>query len=138
MIYGHAFGPATLPFELTDLVHWLIAQEGLSETKALQYLSELIGFTLPSSLLRLRESGLSSQSLAAEFYRGQQVVDQDRLLVGVELVQIPGVSELNTAQIEANLRAFKASGVEGLALSWDLWHMPLERLALVAQVWGID
>ena len=38
-------------------------------------------------------------------------------------------------QIEADLRALKAAGADGLSLSWDLWHMPLERLEIVREVW---
>lgn len=45
------------------------------------------------------------------------------------------VTELNAAQIEADLRAVKAAGADGLSLSWDLWHMPPEWLELVRSVW---
>jgi len=136
MIYGHAFGPATLPFEFANLTRSLMSCEGLSEIEALRYLSTLSGFSFPDSLSALREVGLSSQDLAIEFCRGHKFVDQGILLAGVELVEIPVVSELNALNLEADLRAFKTTGVDGFALSWDLWHMPLERLSLVAQVWG--
>ena len=56
-------------------------------------------------------------------------------LTGIELVEIPRVSTLNDTQIKADLGAIKALGADGLALSWDLWHMPLERLELVRSVW---
>jgi hypothetical protein len=138
MIYGHAYGPATLPFELTDLVQWLINRDGLSEIDSLRKLSVVFGFSLPNSLSTLREVGLSSQALAIEFESGQQLTENGQLLVGVELVEIPGVSELKVSQLEENLRGFKAAGADGLAPSWDLWHMPLDRLALVNQVWGAD
>ncbi len=60
---------------------------------------------------------------------------RSRLLAGIELVEIPGISELEPAQIEADLRAIQAAGADGLSLSWDLWQMPLERLELVRSVW---
>jgi hypothetical protein len=45
------------------------------------------------------------------------------------------VAQLDTEQIKADLSAFRRAGADGLALSWDLWHMPLERLDLVKSAW---
>ncbi len=53
------------------------------------------------------------------------------LLAGIELVEIAGVAELDEAQIRADAAAFRAVGIDGLVLSWDLWVMPLERLELL-------
>jgi len=60
------------------------------------------------------------------------------LLVGIELVEIPGVAELKTEQIRADLAAVCAGEADGLVLSWDLWHMPLDRLELVSSVCGVQ
>jgi hypothetical protein len=49
----------------------------------------------------------------------------------VELVEIEGLCALDTTQIASDLRALRASGADGVVLSWDLWHIPLERLDLV-------
>ena len=38
----------------------------------------------------------------------------------------------------ADLDAFRAAGADGLALSWDLWHIPIERLELVRTVYLDD
>jgi hypothetical protein len=60
------------------------------------------------------------------------------LLAGIELVELAGVTSLNAEQIAADLRAFQEAGADGLALSWDLWHIPPERLELVRTVWFGD
>jgi hypothetical protein len=51
--------------------------------------------------------------------------------MGIELVDIPGVSHLNPVQIKSDLQTLHTAEVEGLVLSWDLWHIPLERLERV-------
>jgi hypothetical protein len=55
-------------------------------------------------------------------------------LAGLELVEIPGVSELKIGQIRQDWQAVLQAGVEGVVLSWDLWHMPLERLNVVREI----
>ena len=135
MVYGHAFGPATLPFEFSDLVNWLINHEKTEEAHALSEPSKITGFPFPISVSALKETGFPPETLAAEVTFGRQMGREDKLLAGIELVEMSGVSELNSAQIEADLRAIKNAGADGLSLSWDLWRIPLERLELVNSVW---
>ena len=56
------------------------------------------------------------------------------VLAGFELVQIEGVTELNDAQILADLDAVRRAGVGGLSISWDLWDIPLERFDLIFRI----
>jgi acyl-CoA synthetase (NDP forming) len=58
------------------------------------------------------------------------------LLAGIELVDIQEVVRLQPTQIAADVGAFQAAGADGLALSWDLWHIPRERLELVRTAWA--
>jgi len=135
MTYGHAFGPAGLPFELADLVDWLIATWGGGETGALEWLSRAMRLPIPQTQAALRQRGLAPEALAAEVRRGR-AAGVSPLLAGIELVEIEGVAQLDREQILADLRAFRRAGADGLVLSWDLWYIPLERLDLVREVWG--
>jgi len=135
MSYGHTLGPSGLPFELGGLADWLVVERGLQETEALSWLSDAADLPLPQSRDALRARGVSSETLTIEIRRGREAGIQ-RLLAGIELVEIQGVAELNEVQITADLQALRTAGAEGLALSWDLWDMPLERLDLVAKVWS--
>ena len=135
MAYGHALGPASLPFELLDLTGWLAGRWAASEAKVLAWLASAIRLPLPSTRAALREQGLAPEALALETQRGR-AAGVSPLFVGVELVEIEGLAQLNPLQIVADLRAFRESGADGLVLSWDLWHIPLERLSLVRAVWG--
>ena len=45
------------------------------------------------------------------------------------------VTRLNETQIAADVAAFREAGVDGLAISWDLWEIPLKRLELIRANW---
>jgi len=133
MIYGHVLGPAGLPYELLELAAFLKKYGEMPARDALAFLEQQVGFPLPRTFLDLRRQGLSSAALVSEVSRarGQGV---RRLLAGLELVEIPGVSELKIGQIRQDWQAVLDAGVEGVVLSWDLWHMPLERLNVVSEI----
>lgn len=133
MNYGHAFGPATLPFELLALGKWLVGVGGMNEAQALSWLGGATGLELPDSFQEMQASGLPSAALAAEVQKARNMGVRN-LLAGVELVEIPGICSLKPSQMRADLQALKQSGVDGLALSWDLWRIPLERLDLVGEI----
>jgi hypothetical protein len=129
MAYARAYGPASIPFEILGLVRWLISN-GVSEPDALACLAQATGWPLPWNGEEIRRGRLSTDILTTEIQRGR-VVRPGLLLAGMEMVEIPGVAELNSEQIKADIAAIHAGNVDGFILSWDLWHMPLERLALV-------
>ena len=137
MTYGHTFGPAGLPFELLELANWLVEKWQVSEAQALAWLAEATGLTLPASRAALRTHGLPPSALQTEMEQAR-AAGVTQLFAGVELVEIEGVAHHEPAQIEADLRALQQTDVDGLVLSWDLWHIPLERLELISTIWRGD
>jgi len=134
MTYGHALGPAGLPFELLNLADWLVDRWSAGEPEALEWLSRAARLPLPPTRDALRGEGLAPEALAAETQRGR-AAGVSPLFAGVELVEIEGLARLDRAQIVADLRAFRGADADGLVLSWDLWHIPLERLDLAREAW---
>ena len=132
MTYAHTLGPAGLPFELLELTNWLIAH-GASEQQALTWLSETLKTPLPENLATLRNPGLSTTALQAELRRGKKLVSSP-LLAGIELIKLDGITHLSPIQIKRDLTALRDIHVDGLSLSWDLYHMPLVHLDLVAEI----
>ena len=98
---------------------------------AMQWLSYSIGYKLPESISKLRSEGVSPQALREETARGI-TAGVEKLVAGMELVDLPGVTNLSPDQIRNNLRAYLRGGAAGIALSWDLQLMPLAWLELVA------
>jgi hypothetical protein len=134
MSYAHALGPAGLPFEIRALTRWLVERHAIDEPDGLACVSKAAHLPLPIDVQALATQGLSSTALAAEVRRARSV-GISQLLVGIELVEIEGVSRLDPERIVADLRAVQSACPDGLVLSWDLWHIPLERLVLVRQAW---
>lgn len=134
MSYGHTMGPAGLPFELLSLADWLVDTCGIDEAQALGWLSEGSGFDLLPTRKSLFKQGLKPQALGDETRRARANRVR-RLLVGIELVELEGITRLCETQIAADLRAIRSASPDGLVLSWDLAHIPLERLNLVRSIW---
>jgi hypothetical protein len=109
----------------------LIAR-GTAEPAALALLADVTGLTLPPSRRALVVGGLAPASLANEIARAR-AAGVTSVLAGIELVRFAGVVRWDDEQIAAALQTLLAGGVAGLVLSWDLWHIPPERLQLVAR-----
>lgn len=134
MTYAHTLAPAGIPFELSGLLHYLSTTTHLSEELALEWMGHAIGLPLPTSLRSLEEDGLSPLALEKEAKSGVEACSVPAL-AGMELVELEGVTRLIPDQIRADLTAFNRAGSAGLAVSWDLLHIPLDRLVLIRQVY---
>jgi hypothetical protein len=89
---------------------------------------------LPTSIRSLEEDGLSTSALEKEIGYGVEACSVPAL-AGMELVELEGVTRLIPDRIRADLTAIKRAGSAGLAISWDLLHIPLDWLVLVRQVY---
>ncbi len=134
MTYAHTLAPAGLPFELGSLCDFLEAATGLDGTDILRRLSGAMQRPLPATPRALQAIGIPSETVGREVEAGVKQ-SSAAVLAGLELVDMPGVTHLNDAQIRADLRSIKAAGPQGLSLSWDLWHIPLHRLDLVREIY---
>ncbi len=134
MTYAHTNAPAGLPYELGGLAHFLEMHTSLNQAQALQIISKSIDLPLPVNCQALQRKGLQSTSLGLEVRKAIRLAATP-VLAGVELVDLPGVTALNPAQIHDDLAAIKHAVPAGLAISWDLMHIPLDWLALVRQVY---
>jgi hypothetical protein len=134
MTYLHTVGPAGLPFELLGILDHLLATTRLPVSRVLTLIGNALGLPLPESRQDLVNIGLPSRALQVELRRGLEYCHAP-LLVGIELVELEGVANPFPEQIKADLAEIKATNVGGIAISWDLWHIPLTRLELVRQVY---
>ena len=126
MTYPRVFGPAGLPFELRALANWLTTKFKVNETEATQIVNEASG-------LALSANGLESESIAHEIRRGRDA-GITNLLAGIALVEVEGVHAPTLEQIRSDLEACKDA--DGLAISWDLWHIKPEYLSAIQEIWG--
>ncbi len=134
MAYAHTNGPAGMVYEFAGLLHWLTTRGGLSEPDAMSFLTHCTKLPLPATREALLADGLPTEALRQEAVRAC-ATGVRKLLMGMELVEIPGVAELTPARIAEDAAALRDGGADGLVLSWDLWHMPLERLDTIREAW---
>lgn len=128
MTYGHTLAPAGLPFELLNLLGWLAKQGVASPGSIPDWFAAATQFSLDSATLT--DMGLSSEALKFEVARGR-MSGARQLLVGIELVDLPGITHLSPTQIAADVQAIYQIPPDGLVLSWDLWRIALDQLDLV-------
>ncbi len=134
MTYAHTIAPAGLPYELSSLAHFLTSRTRMPVVQVLKIIGNATRLPIPDNLSSLESTGLSSIALGKEVKHGVASVSVP-LLAGIEFVDLEGVTALNSDQIRSDLEAVRRSGAAGLAISWDLAHIPLERLDLVRQVY---
>jgi hypothetical protein len=133
MTYGHTMGVAGLPFELSAIVTWLEATELFNEKEALDLVSGAVHLPLGKTISALVNKGLSPESLNHEIQQALQACGNE-LYAGIELVDEADITHLTDSQIAGDFRRFLGSGAHGAVLSWDLWHIPLQRLELIASI----
>lgn len=124
MTYPRVFGPAGLPFELNALSNWMSARYNMGETEAVKIISEASG-------LSFSKDELDSESIAHEIQRGRSA-GITNLLTGIALVEVEGVHAPTLEQIRSDVAACKIA--DGLAISWDLWHIKPEYLRAVKEL----
>lgn len=95
-------------------------------------LSNLLALPLPRSLEALR-TGLGLDALYHEVMKACALAEKAPLWVGLDLVEMPDVCHREEADVRAELRILREAGVGGLVLSWDLWRIPRDRLAWLAE-----
>ena len=134
MTYAHTLGPAGLPYELSGFLSYLNNSTKLNEKQSLDLISQSIDLRLPNNRASLIHDGLSSLALECEVRHGIELCSAP-LLAGIELVELEGVTQLSPYQIKADLTAVKQAKPAGLAISWDLLKIPLDRLVQVRQVY---
>ncbi len=135
MTYVRAFAPASLPYELVGLADWLMSTEGETEQAALGCLAQATGWSLPRSRDAIRQGGLPVSILTEELHRGRSA-NRAALLAGIELVDIPDLTQLTPSQIRADAQAVHAAAPDGVVLCWDLWRIPEERAGLAASLYA--
>jgi hypothetical protein len=134
MSYAHTLGPAGLPFEIIDLFNYTISNTILKEKEILALLSSLLDLPIPDSFQKLQKQGLSTRALEREMQKGRESA-KIPVLAGLELVEIAGIASLTDEQIILDHKSVLSTGVAGISISWDLWHIPNHRLDLISSIW---
>jgi hypothetical protein len=130
MIYPRVLGPAGLPYELGNIIMWLI-NRGTPEDEALRIVFETIGLKIPEILAEVQLPDLDQNTMENEILLGRKF-GITNLFAGVAMVNMKGIHWATPDQIRRDLLA--AQLADGLVISWDLWQTPLEHLDLIRSI----
>ena len=129
MLYIGTDGPAGLPYELSGLVRWL-ARGDVPEP--VTRLAEVLGYPLLEAGQAL--GPLSTAAFVAELAELRRLAGEGAA-AGIDAIELPGIARLDDEALAEVVQHAGASGTT-LVLAWDLWSMPLARLAIVARALG--
>ncbi len=130
MSYLHTFAPAGLPYELNEMITFLGGSTMQEKLNNLTLISQIIGFPLPKVRSVLMEKGLDALALTREIAKGKRSTSTP-LLVGIELVDLTGITWIDQDQLKKDVQAILRSTADGIVISWDLWHIKTEHLITI-------
>ena len=131
MTYLHTFAPAGLPFEINEMNTFLGKVKNQEDTQNLNFLSQTMDFPIPTDQEVLMEKGLDSIVLTREITKAKRSTSNPTL-VGIELVELPGVTWIEKNQLKKDMEAILDSMADGVVISWDLWNIQEENLHTIA------
>jgi hypothetical protein len=88
----------------------------------------------PFNLDWINQNGISLDWVLNESDSTQKLISPTPVYLGTESVRMPGIIEISPENIEEIIDLSNKIGLNGLALSWDLLHTPLENLLPLREV----
>jgi hypothetical protein len=129
MSYRFTQAPASLRLEVPTLVQGIADLLSISPAEVKRWAGEHvpgIGDTDPG---RYKVEGTPQALFAAEVAAAVDKLAPVPVLLGLETVYWPGLTEPTAGDVFEMARAGREAGVAGACFSWDLLHSPLENIA---------
>jgi hypothetical protein len=133
MIYRFAKGPASLRLEIPMLINEISAYLHKTPEQISSWVEQNTNFT-PFNLDWINQNGISLDWVLNESDSTQKLISPTPVYLGTESVRMPGIIEISPENIEEIIDLSNKIGLNGLALSWDLLHTPLENLLPLREV----
>ena len=140
MMYRVTNAPAGLPFETESLLRQTGREDSsLSMSAQKQNFYKLLGInSSPQHETECENSMIDKKSFNLEFaakeLQNLSAVSACPVYAGMEINRIKDFAETDPEYIEETVNAYAQTGIQGLALSWNLLDMPEENLAKTADL----
>jgi len=132
MTYRVAQGPAGLRLEIPALVEGVARTFGVDEARISDWATcHVTGFA-DDTLALTRNSAVPMAVMRAELDEAVHAMRPVPIYFGLELVNQPGVIDVQPAQVLEMADAGRAANAAGLMISWDLMHAPMEGVRALA------
>jgi hypothetical protein len=132
MTYRLARGPAGLRLEIPALIEGVAQRFGLDEARIVEWSGRHAGFD-QDTLRQTREEAVPFTFMQAEIEAAVRAMTPVPVYFGLELVSQPGVIDVKAADVIGMIQAGRAENADGLIISWDLLHAPMEGLRALAE-----
>jgi hypothetical protein len=132
MTYRVAKGPAGLRLEIPALAEGVARMFNIDESRVSNWgAANVRAFDL-STLRKTRDSMVPLPVIKEELDAAIQTMRPVPVYFGLELVSRPGVIDIKPAQVIEMVRAGRAAEADGLVISWDLMHAPMDGVRALA------
>jgi hypothetical protein len=132
MTYRVAKGPAGLRLEIPALAEGVARMFNIDESRVSNWgAANVRAFDL-STLRKTRDSMVPLPVIKEELDAAIQTMRPVPVYFGLELVSHPGVIDIKPAQVIEMVRAGRAAETDGLVISWDLMHAPMDGVRALA------
>jgi hypothetical protein len=132
MTYRLARGPAGLRLEVPALIEGIAQRFGLDEAQIVEWSARHAGFD-QNMLRQTREEAVPFTFIQAEIEAAVRALMPVPVYFGLELVSQPGVMDVTPADVVGMVKAGRAANADGLIISWDLLHAPMEGVRALAE-----
>jgi hypothetical protein len=132
MTYRLARGPAGLRLEVPALIEGVAQRFGLVEAQIVEWAARRAGFD-QNMLTQTRKEAVPFTFMQAEIEAAVRAMTPVPVYFGLELVSQPGVIDVTAADVVGMIEAGRGARADGLIISWDLLHAPMEGLRALAE-----
>jgi hypothetical protein len=130
-------GPAGLPLEISSLVKIISKfNKTISESEIIQFLQDVLGIKLPSSLQNLEMDGMDICNFSTEIKKARKTMPESNvnLYPGFEAVDFPPICSMDEKTLIMYMNEILKNNLNGFVLSWDISRIPENHLNLVGDL----
>ena len=132
MTYRLARGPAGLRLEIPALVEGVVRRFAVDEARVLEWAIQHVKAFDAAMLGETRASAVPLPFMREEIETAIRAMNPVPVYFGLELVSQPGVIDVEPRQVREMVSAGRAANAEGLIMSWDLMHAPMDGVRVLA------
>ena len=124
MMYRITHAPAGLPFETQALLQ----QTGILNAEKIKRFYQLLGINFDSDEKSTSIKKPFNLAFSAKELKNLCKVSACPVYAGIEINRVKDIAETDSSYIKETIKAYVDSGVQGMALSWNLLDMPDDNI----------
>ena len=131
MVYQYAMGPAGIRLETKALIEGLQNEFSLDENTIFTWTAANLPWFTRDAYAQLRDSSVPLSWIKQEIREATRLMSLLPVYMGLEAVSFPGVIDIRPEMAAELFDTAYENGANGVVLSWDLMHMPIENLQAI-------